>query len=173
MIPKITMVVAMSMNNVIGKEGKLPWNIPSELRHFKAVTTGKVVVMGRKTHESIGRLLPERANLVLTKDKDYSQLPGAIKVTSHAKLCQLLDVFSNRQEIYVIGGEEIYNYYLPVADEIIRTIVDAELDGDAYFPELDLRQWDVEDITKGSVRYAQDSHAYSIQRLIRKSSDVS
>jgi len=134
---KIAIVVAMADNRVIGRDNRLPWHLPADLRHFKQVTVGKPVLMGRKTHESIGRPLPERTNIVVTRDRSY-QAPGCIVVHS---IENALKAAGDREEVMVIGGTDFYRQLLPKADRLYLTRVHAEFEGDARFPELDEREW--------------------------------
>jgi dihydrofolate reductase len=134
---KIAIVVAMADNRVIGRDNRLPWHLPADLRHFRQVTVGKPVVMGRKTHESIGRPLPERTNIVVTRDRSY-QAQGCIVVHS---IESALKAAGDREEVMVIGGTDFYQQLLPKADCIYLTLVHTQFEGDARFPELDEREW--------------------------------
>lgn len=127
---QVSLIVAMSENRVIGKLGKLPWHLPNDLIHFKKLTTGKNILMGRKTFDSIGRALPNRNNLVLTKNLDLRA--DAITVF-HSKE-ELLD--SKLDELMVIGGEEIYKLFLPECRKIYLTLVHDVVAGDAFFPDF-------------------------------------
>lgn len=135
--PIIQIVVAYSQNRVIGCEGELPWRLPSDLAHFKRVTMGYPIIMGRKTWESIGRPLPGRANLVISRQPDLV-LPGA---TVYADLGAALKACDNVERVSVIGGEQIFALALPAANEIIATEIHAKVSGDTWFPELDASQW--------------------------------
>jgi dihydrofolate reductase len=134
---RIAIVVAMADNRVIGCDNRLPWHLPADLRHFKQVTVGKPVLMGRKTHESIGRPLPERTNIVVTRDRSY-EAPGCIVVHS---IESALKAAGDREEVMVIGGTDFYRQLLPKADRIYLTLVHADFEGDARFPEIDEREW--------------------------------
>jgi len=134
---KIAIVVAMAENRVIGRDNRLPWHLPADLRHFRQVTVGKPVLMGRKTHESIGRPLPERTNIVVTRDRCYES-PGCIVVHS---IESALRAAGDHEEVMVIGGTDFYRQMLPKADRIYMTLVHTEFEGDALFPELDEREW--------------------------------
>jgi len=130
---KISMIAAMSKNRVIGSDNKLPWHIPEDFKHFKKNTLKKPVIMGRKTYESIGRLLPNRANIIITRKLDY-YINGAIVVNSIEKA---LEYCESMDEAMIIGGGEIYKEALPLATKIYLTVIDDEFDGDTFFPELD------------------------------------
>jgi dihydrofolate reductase len=134
---KIAIVVAMAENRVIGCDNRLPWHLPADLRHFKQLTLGKPVLMGRRTHESIGRPLPERTNIVVTRDRTYSA-PGCIVAHS---LESALEAAAGWAEVMVIGGTELYRQLLPRADHIYLTLVHARFEGDALFPELEAGEW--------------------------------
>jgi dihydrofolate reductase len=135
--PCISLIVARARNGVIGRDGALPWKIPGELAHFKRVTLGHPIVMGRKTWESLGRPLPGRRNIVVTRNAGYAA-PGAEVVTS---LAAALALCQGVAEVFVIGGAELYAQALPLATRAVVTEIDADFDGDARFPALDPRHW--------------------------------
>jgi len=128
---KISLIVAVSRNGVIGRDNQLPWHLPEDLKYFKSVTMGKPILMGRKTYDSIGRPLPGRTNIVITRDPDWradgvevaGSLQGAMTLAEQA--C----ASAGAEEIMVIGGEQIYRMTLPVADRLYLTQVDAEVEG--------------------------------------------
>jgi dihydrofolate reductase len=134
---KIAIVVAMAANRVIGRDNRLPWHLPADLKHFKQLTLGKPVVMGRKTYESIGRPLPERTNIVVTRDRDY-EAPGCVVVHS---LEEALAAAGEAAEVMVIGGAEFYRQVLARTDTLYLTRVHAEFEGDSVFPELNAAEW--------------------------------
>jgi dihydrofolate reductase len=139
--PLVSLIVAMAQNGVIGRDNSLPWRLPEDLRRFKAFTLGKTVLMGRKTFESIGRPLPGRANLVLTRDEDWE----AQGVTVVHSVEEALAQTPRSSELVAIGGAEIYRLIMPFARRIYLTHVHADVPGDTYFPEFDPTQWaDVE-----------------------------
>ena len=133
----ISLIVAVSTNNVIGADGDLPWRLSDDLKRFKVVTMGKPIVMGRKTHESIGRPLPGRQNIVITRQNDFNA-DGCDVVQSTA---EAVEVAGGADEVMVIGGSQIYATFLPLADRIYLTRVHTEVDGDAFFPPLDGAEW--------------------------------
>jgi len=137
----ISIIVAASTNNVIGVDGELPWKISDDLKHFKRLTLGKPVVMGRRTWQSIGRPLPGRQNIVITRQPDF-RAPGCDVVASPG---QALLVANDANEICVIGGSEIYALFLPKASRLYITRVHADIDGDAFFPEIDEQAWRLTD----------------------------
>ena len=125
----INMIVATSKNNQIGIDNKLPWHISEDLRYFKEVTKGHTVLMGRKTFESIGRPLPNRENIVLTRDKSFT----AQGITAVHSLEEALTFCRSKDQIFIIGGGEIYKQFLPYADKLYITLVDKEIQGDTDF----------------------------------------
>jgi dihydrofolate reductase len=133
--PAITLVVAMARNGVIGRDGALPWRLPDDLRRFKALTMGKPILMGRRTWESIGRPLPGRSNLVMTRDPSF-RAEGAIVVHSLDEALALA-----QDELMVIGGAEIYALAIPHADRVHLTAVAADVEGDARLPAFDAGAW--------------------------------
>ena len=153
--PLISLIVAMAQNGVIGRDNSLPWRLPEDLKRFRAFTLGKPILMGRKTFESLGRPLPGRTNLVLTRDRSWSA-DGVIVV--HSVEAALMQAASS-DELVVIGGAEIYRLVLPVARRIYLTHVHADVPGDITFPEFDPTQWaDVE----WTSQPADESHAYPL-----------
>lgn len=126
----IKLIVATSRNNVIGDSNKLIWNLPADLKRFKEITTGHPIVMGRKTYQSIGRPLPNRRNIIITRDSNY-EIDGCEVVNSIEEALLLTN-----NDCFIIGGGEIYKQTLHIADEIYMTVVDEEFDGDTVFPEL-------------------------------------
>jgi len=133
----ISIIVAASENNVIGAAGELPWRLSEDLKHFKATTMGKPIVMGRKTWESIGRPLPGRQNIVITRQAKFNA-EGCDVVAS---LDEAAATAGDEQEIMVIGGGEIYSLALPMAGRLYLTRVHTKIDGDAFFPEIDETEW--------------------------------
>lgn len=139
----ISLIVAMAKNRVIGANGGIPWHLPAELKMFKAITMGHHMIMGRNTWESIGRLLPGRTTVIVTRQPDY-KVPGAIVASS---LDEAIAACDNDPEICVIGGAQLYAASLPVADRIYLTEVDADVSGDTFMPEFDLSEWRARTVT--------------------------
>jgi dihydrofolate reductase len=158
----ITLVVARARNGVIGRDGSLPWRLPDDLRRFKALTLGKPVLMGRRTFASIGRPLPGRRNLVLSRDATF-RAEGVEVVQS---LEEAIDLAGRDTELMVIGGGEVYRLALPHATRIELTDVDAEVEGDATFPELDAATWRVV-ATSSRPADARHTHAMRFVTLVR------
>ena len=134
---KITLIAAMSRNRVIGNDNKLLWNLPRDMQWFREQTKGKVVVMGRKTHQSIGRLLPGRLNVILTCDPTFN-VEGAVVVNTIEDAIAA----ANGADIMVIGGGEIYRLFLPLAKLVLLTVVDGLFEGDTTFPLLTSDEWE-------------------------------
>lgn len=137
----ISIIVAASANNVIGVQGQLPWRLPDDLKRFKQLTMGKPIVMGRLTWESISRPLPGRQNIVLTRQAEFAA-DGCDVVTSPA---DALAVAANAEEIMIIGGSQVYELFLPKAVRLYMTRVHTEIEGDAFFPEIDSDTWQLVD----------------------------
>lgn len=151
---KLAIIVAVAKNGVIGRNNQLPWHLPQDLKYFKAVTLGKPVIMGRKTYESIGKPLPGRTNIVISRNKDWGAADGVIVTNSfdqallEAQKVSGEDVQSTG-EVMVIGGAEIYRSALPLADRIYLTRVDIEPEGDAFFGALNEAEWGLESKVAG------------------------
>ncbi len=133
---RITLVAAMARNRAIGLDGRMPWHLPGELQHFKSVTMGKPIVMGRKTWESIGRPLPGRQNILISRNQNYFA-EGAECCTSLQRALEIAD----GDEVMVIGGGELYRQALPLADRMILTVVDCEPAADTFFPQWETTDW--------------------------------
>lgn len=138
---RVSIVVAMTAERVIGRDGRLPWRIPADLRHFKALTWAKPVIMGRKTYRSIGGALPGRANIVVTRDAAF-QAPGVHVVHGfEAALAAARGLVGDDGEAMVIGGADVFTAALPIAERLYLTEVHAEVAGDAFFPDYDREEW--------------------------------
>lgn len=136
-LPPIRLVVAYTDNRVIGRDGGMPWHLPGDLAHFKRSTLGNPILMGRKTWLSLGRPLPGRRNLVLSRDASFA----AAGAERFASLDEALAACQDAERICVIGGEQIFRLALPLADELIATEIHAQIEGDTWFPELPAGQW--------------------------------
>lgn len=134
---KLALVVAMARNRVIGRDGSLPWHLPADLQRFRAITMGKPIVMGRRTHESIGRPLPGRRNIVLSRATGYTAAGCEVFVSLEVALAALGEV----EEVMVVGGAALYAEALPLAARIYLTEVDAAPPGDVFFPAFDRALW--------------------------------
>lgn len=133
----ISIIAAVACGGVIGGGNSLLWHISEDLKRFKAITSGHPVIMGRKTFQSLGRPLPNRTNVVVTRDSSFAA-EGCIKAGS---LTEAIEMFAPEQEIFIIGGGQIYSQAMPLADKLYVTYVDARFDGDTYFPEVDDNVW--------------------------------
>ena len=134
---RVALIAALAENRIIGRDNQLPWRVPADLQHFKALTMGKPIIMGRKTWESIGRPLPGRDNIVVTRDTGY-QAEGCKVVHSVA---QALQVAAGAEEAMIIGGANLYEQTLDAADRLYLTQIRAEVEGDARFPDIDMQAW--------------------------------
>ena len=132
-MPKLSMIVAHAHHRVIGKDNDMPWHLPADLAYFKKTTLGKPIIMGRKTFESIGRPLPGRKNIVISRDKNYKK--DGIEVVNSVE--QALLLIKEVEEIMVIGGGAIYQHCLPFAHRLYITHIDGDIDGDTQFPKYD------------------------------------
>ena len=140
---QIVLIAAIGENNVIGRNGQLPWRLKSDLAHFRALTSGKPVVMGRKTYQSIGKPLKDRTNIVLTRDSDWAA-PGTVPAASLDAAIEVAwqdAVKRGAQEIMVIGGSDVFAATMPMADRLDITHVHASPEGDALFPPIDPTKW--------------------------------
>lgn len=150
---KLSLIAAAANNNVIGRNNELPWHLPQDLKYFKSVTLGKPVIMGRKTFESIGKPLPGRTNIVITRQANW-QHAGVLVASSVQDALALAENFRNElgqtaDEVMVIGGAEIYRCALPLADKIYLTRIDEDIVGDAWFPQLSDEDWVCESELQG------------------------
>jgi dihydrofolate reductase len=137
---RIALVVAMSRNRVIGRENALPWHAPEDLKRFKRLTTGRPVIMGRKTYASIGRPLPNRLNIVITRDRDF-RASGVVHAYTLEEALRLAQESMLGDEAMVIGGAQIFELVLPMAQVIHLTEIDIDIEGDTFFPPLDPDEW--------------------------------
>jgi len=146
---RVSLIAAMSLNRAIGYHNTLPWHLPADLAHFKQLTMGKPVIMGRVTHESIGKALPGRTNIVLSRGELTNPAEGVIHVTSlNAALAEAEKHLDDTEEAIVMGGADIYYQYLPRADRMYLTLVEAEVEGDAHFPAYNPEEWQIVEATR-------------------------
>lgn len=134
---RLSIIVAMARNRVIGVDNKLPWHIPGELKYFKGLTMGHHIIMGRKTYESIGRPLPGRITVIVSRDPDYHQ-EGCLVAHS---LDEAVELAGKDEEVFFVGGSSLYQQALPRVDRLYITEIQADYDGDAHFPSFDRQQW--------------------------------
>lgn len=159
----ITLVAAMASNRAIGLDGRMPWHLPRELKHFKQTTMGKPIAMGRKTWESIGRALPGRQNIVVTRNPDFSAT-GCDVAGSMEESIEM----ANGAEVMIIGGGQLYTEALPLADRMVLTLVDCAPEADTWFPEWDSADW-VEAASRSEAPDEENPHAYRVIELNRRS----
>jgi dihydrofolate reductase len=164
----LSAITAVSLNNVIGRDNALPWHLPADMRFFKATTLGHAVIMGRKTYESFKKALPGRTNIVITRQEDYT-LPDAFVVHSLQQAIKKAEEAEKpeKEEIFILGGAEVYRQSMPLLDRIYLTRVFAEVEGDAYFPSLDPDEWKM----VGEEAHESDEknrYAYSFQLWERR-----
>ncbi|MFS0670373.1 dihydrofolate reductase [Peribacillus frigoritolerans] len=153
----ISLIVAMDQNRVIGKNNKLPWHLPADLQYFKKVTMGHPIVMGRKTFESIGRVLPGRENVIVTRNQEF-KAEGCVVLHDIAEIKMFAD--NHEEEVFVIGGAEIFKEILPFTDRLYITEIHETFEGDTFFPEIDENEWDEISSNPGNIdeknRFAHD-----------------
>lgn len=162
--PPVSLIWAMGENRVIGRDNALPWHLPADLKHFRTLTTGHHIIMGRKTYESFPRPLPDRTHVVVTSDPHYRAAPGCIVVHN---VDAALDAARNNSEIFVIGGASLYAQMLSRADRLYITLIHAAFAGDARFPEFDWDDW-TEVSREQHAPDERNPYAYTFLALKRK-----
>lgn len=143
----LSIIVAIAKNNVIGKDNKLIWSLPEDLKRFKEITTGHTIIMGRKTFESLGRVLPNRKHVVLTRNEDFRIENESVEIVND--IAGLDKYINSKEENFVIGGEEIYKLLIPYTNKMYITKLDKEFVGDAYFPQIKAEEWIVTEEKQG------------------------
>lgn len=161
-LPNLSIIAAMSENGVIGRDNRLPWRMPADLAHFKRLTMGKPILMGRRTWESLPGLLPHRTHVIVTRNADY-RVAGAHVVHS---IEEALERFGDVDELMVVGGENLYRQTLPLAARMYLTLVHAHIEGDAHFPAFDVDDWR-ETLRESHGPDERHAHAYSFVTLER------
>ena len=152
----ISLLVAMDRNRLIGKDNDLPWHLPADLAYFKRITMGHPIIMGRKTHQSIGRVLPGRENIILTRNPDY--LAEGCKVIHSIE--EIIAMNNPSEELFIIGGAEIFKEILPFSDRLYITEIDEAFTGDTFFPEFSTNEWKL--ISKEiGIKNEKNPYAYS------------
>lgn len=159
---RVSFVVAYDRRGVIGKDNALPWRIPADMRHVRRLTIGKPLIMGRRTYESIGRPLPDRTSIVLTRDPSFAAEGVLVARTAE----EALALAGDAPEVIVFGGAEVFRRFLPRADRMYVTEIDAEVDGDTFFPEFDRSEWR-ETERETHEPDAEDPHRYAFITLER------
>lgn len=158
----LSSIFAMGKNRVIGRDNQLPWRLPEDLKYFRRITTGHAVIMGRKTHESIGKPLPNRRNIVLTTQTNY-QADGCEIAHSIEEVLALVD---SKEEAFIIGGAEIYKLLLPYTNKMYITQIHQEFKGDAFFPTFDESEWVLTETAPG-VQNDENPYQYEFQIYVR------
>jgi len=162
---RVSLLAAFAEDGVMGHEGRLPWRLPDELAHVKALTTGHCILMGRKTWESIGRPLPKRTNIVLTHDSGYRAEGAHVVHAFEAGVAFARE--RGESELFVFGGAQVYELALAIADRMYLTRVHAELEGDVRFPDFDETQWKLAD-EECHEADSRHPHAFTLQRYERR-----
>lgn len=164
---KVSMIAAMANNRVIGKDNDMPWHLPADLAHFKRTTMGKPVVMGRKTFESIGRPLPGRANIVISRNADYEAEGIVLVETCEQAIAAAQQASPEAEEVMIMGGGTIYQHFLPIAQRLYLTEIDLSVDGDTFFPDYQsAAEWQVVD-TESHQKDAKNPYDYTFITLDR------
>ena len=162
----LSLIVAIAENNVIGKDNKLIWHISEDLKRFKSITSGNTMLMGRKTFESLPGVLPNRKHVILTRDKNYSVDNPNVEII-HSKE-EIINRFKDSPvEVFIIGGGQIYNEFLPYADKLYLTKVLKDFEGDTSFPHVDENEWSV-DYSSEILTNEKDGLQYQFIDLIKK-----
>ena len=159
----VTMVVAIGENNAIGKNNELLWCLPKDLRHFKTITSGHTVIMGRKTYESVGKPLPKRRNIIITRNTELT-VDGAEVVHT---IEDALELCKSDEEVFIIGGAEIYKMAMKHTDKIFLTVVHESFEADAFFPEIDRNLW-VETAAEKHLPDEKNNLSFTFSTLERK-----
>lgn len=156
---RLAAIVAMSENRVIGKDNKLPWHLPADLKYFKKITLNKTILMGRRTYESIGRPLPQRKNIIVTRDKNFAAAGCLVFHSIDAALASA----AAEEEVIVIGGAVLFQQLLPRFDRLYLTLIHAAVEGDAFFPEVDMNEWAE---TSRAEQRADEQNAFDLSFLV-------
>ncbi len=134
----LSIIAAMDRNRIIGKDNDIPWHIPHDLKHFKDITTGHTIIMGRKNFESLPKLLPNRSHIVITSNKNY-KVHETVKVVYSIE--EAIEAAPENEEVFVVGGGNIYQQFMDKVNKLYLTFIDASFEGDVYFPEIDFSQY--------------------------------
>lgn len=165
----LSLIVAMTENHVIGKDNKLIWHLPQDLKRFRQLTSYHTVIMGRKTFESIGKVLPNRHNVILTRDMNYHV--DDENVTIVHDISELKKYITSYEECFVIGGESVYRLLMPYAEKIYLTVIYKDFQGDAYFPNIDKNVWTMVE-AETHPKQPEDPFRYQFFTYIRLYSDI-
>ncbi|HYG40012.1 MAG TPA: dihydrofolate reductase [Cytophagales bacterium] len=162
----VSIIVARSKNNVIGRNNDLPWHLTDDLKNFRKITTGNPIIMGRKTYESIGKPLPGRTNIIVTRQKDY-KVEGCEVVNSLPQALQIAKTI-NAKEAFIIGGAELINQSLEIVNKMYLTEVHAEIEGDTFLKSIDLSDWKLIDKKDYAKSEKGNEYDFSIIEYIKK-----
>ena len=161
----LSIIVAKAKNNVIGKDNSMLWKLPDDLKRFKEKTTGHTMIMGRKTFESLGGILPDRMHIILSRNPDFNIDSDCVKVVH--SLLELQEYMDDEEEHFVIGGATIYKLLMPYANKMYITQINEEFEGDVYFPQIDEKEWNIVEKEKG-LKNEQNPFDYEYVTYIRK-----
>ncbi len=161
----LSIIVAVSDNNVIGKDNKIIWHLPEDLKRFKELTTGHTIIMGRKTFESLGRVLPNRKHIVITRDTNYNVDNPNVKIVNNIE--DIENYIEPDEESFVIGGAIIYRQLMDKVDKMYVTRIHEKFDGDAYFPIINEQEWEEKEVIKG-IKNEKNSYDYEFITYVRK-----
>ncbi len=161
----LSIIVAVAKNNVIGKDNKLIWHLPEDLKRFRNLTTGHTIIMGRKTFESLGRVLPNRKHIVLTNNSNMKIEDENVEVIDDVKLLE--SYINSEEENFIIGGATIYGLLMPYANKMYITEINQEFEGDVYFPQIDSEVWQEVEREKG-IRNEKNPYDYEYVTYVRK-----
>ncbi len=165
----VSIIVAVSQNNVIGRKGGLPWHLSADLQRFKRITMGHHLIMGRHTFDSIGRPLPGRTSIVLSRQPALSLPAGVLQATN---LDEALALARDDDEVFVVGGAQVYDVALPAADRIYHTLVLADVEGDVYFPQWNSSQWRITSEDRFDADEQNDHrHVFQIFQRVKSAGD--
>ena len=161
----VSMIAAIGKNNELGKDNKLIWNLPADLKRFQELTTGHTIIMGRKTFESLGRVLPNRKHIILCNDMEMNIENEAVEVLESIE--DLKPYIEDSEEHFVIGGATIYRLLMPYANKMYITEIDQEFEGDVSFPEINKEEWNVVEVEKG-LKDEKNPYDYNYVTYVRK-----
>lgn len=162
---KISCIVATAKNNVIGKDNQIPWHLPADLKYFKKTTTGHHILMGRNCFESIGRALPKRTNVIITRDMFYA-VSNCLIAHSVGEALSIAEA-NGEEEAFIIGGGQIYEQTIDLWDKLYLTEVDLEVEGDVFFPQIDMSEWKLSK-KQDCLKDEKNTHNYSFRQYERK-----
>lgn len=162
---KISCIVATAKNNVIGKDNQIPWHLPADLKYFKKTTTGHHILMGRNCFESIGRALPKRTNVIITRDMFYA-VSNCLIAHSVGEALSIAEA-NGEEEVFIIGGGQIYEQTIDLWDKLYLTEVDLEVEGDVFFPQIDMSEWKLSK-KQDCLKDEKNTHNYSFRQYERK-----